>query len=85
MNENGRSVEPEFSYHENKDGTIDSICLHCYRTVCSCSGTSPDNCAPAELRHKCNPDDVARLSVKRTDQNVTDVGSSMASDHLSPG
>jgi hypothetical protein len=58
--------QPAFSYRENKDGTCDSICLECYRTVCSCSGPCPDSCAPAELKHKCNTEDVPRLKVKPT-------------------
>jgi hypothetical protein len=68
MNEDARSATPKFSYRKNHDGTIDSICLHCYRTVCSCSGTCPDNCARAELKHECNLDDVAGLSVKRAEE-----------------
>ena len=63
-NEDVSPVEPEFAYRDNQDGTIDSICLHCYLTVCSCAGACPDNCAPAEQKHKCNPDDVLHLKAK---------------------
>jgi|HubBroStandDraft_5_1064220.scaffolds.fasta_scaffold1544234_1 hypothetical protein len=67
MNENVSSGEPEFSYRKNQDGTIDSICLHCFQTVCSCSD---NNCAPAELKHKCNPVDVARMRIKHAESEM---------------
>ena len=58
------SVEPEFTHRHHDDGTIDSICLRCYLTVCSCPGASACSCASAERKHECNPDDVARFESK---------------------
>ena len=43
--------EQKFAYRQNQDGTIDSICLLCYRTVCS--ATSKDGLGDGERMHKC--------------------------------
>jgi len=56
-----QTLEPEFTYRKNKDATFDSICMQCYQIVCHCSGTRPEDCTPAELKHKCDPNDVACL------------------------
>jgi len=64
MNDDRHSPEPKFDYRKNKDDTIDSICLQCFLTVCSCAGSCEDSCAPAEREHKCHPLDVARVRIK---------------------
>ena len=47
------SNEP-FSYRRNKDGTIDSICNHCYLTV----GTALNDSELPEIEHShtCDPE-----------------------------
>src|SRR5215467_13277526 len=62
--EDGCPAKPDFSYRRNADGSLDSICMHCYLTVCSCFGESPDSCAPREQQHKCNHEEVTRLRVE---------------------
>jgi hypothetical protein len=44
-----------FFHHSNADGTFDSICLTCYRTI----DTQPGEAALAmkEGVHVCNPED----------------------------
>lgn len=45
------SAQTRFTYRKNQDGTIDSICLSCYRTVCT--ATSKDRLMDEERMHKC--------------------------------
>jgi hypothetical protein len=43
-----------FAYRENANGTVDSICLRCFRTVGTAS--SRQVLAEAELPHRCEID-----------------------------
>lgn len=42
-----------FSHRENRDGTIDSICLTCYATIAS--SHSVDDLNAHEKEHRCDP------------------------------
>ena len=53
---------PLFHHRHNPDGTVDSICLACYRTVAS----SPDEAllSAQERSHACLEDDVYSASAR---------------------
>jgi len=74
MSEDRCPARPEFSYRKNKDGTIDSICMFCFLTVCSRSTTNLDSCADAEREHRCNPDSLTRLKKESLDLSSSPQG-----------
>ncbi len=48
-----------FTHRPNNDGSVDSICLRCFRTIASDkNGRSLD---VMELQHECDPADLMRL------------------------
>lgn len=51
--------EGEFAHRHNRDGTVDAICLHCYRTVDT--GRTIEDLAESQRSHICNENDVAFL------------------------
>ena len=56
----GSSVFSRFAHRLNDDGSVDSICLHCFRTVASKNFESA--LAMVESQHKCDPRDIIRLN-----------------------
>jgi hypothetical protein len=54
------SSDPQFRYKNNLDGTFNSICVRCFRTV----GTAGDikSLYPSELTHICEPADLQSRS-----------------------
>jgi len=63
MNGDDSPSQQEFSYRTNDDGSIDSICMACYRTIAS--AISKVGLADEERKHTCNPEDVFRLNSAR--------------------
>jgi hypothetical protein len=51
-----------FPHRHNKDGTFDSICPRCYKTVAN--GQSEVNLAIAEMQHTCHPLELLQLQTK---------------------
>jgi hypothetical protein len=43
-----------FAHRPNDDGSFDSICLHCYRTIATAN--SVEGLMEAERLHKCDND-----------------------------
>ncbi len=57
-----------FNHRQNADGSVDSICLGCYRTVATVDDEKI--LVTQERQHRCDPDDLARLrgdTVHRSD------------------
>lgn len=54
----GLPRDDHFAHRANSDGTSDSICRHCFVTVCT--STWETDLADAERRHICDPVVVAR-------------------------
>ena len=52
-------TEEDFAHRQNRDGTFDSICLHCYLTVATAN--SKENLADREKRHECKDDHLSNL------------------------
>jgi len=50
-----------FVHRTNKDGTFDSFCRACLRTVAS--GCCEADLAPFEREHVCNPYEAARFKM----------------------
>lgn len=50
--------DDHFAHRANSDGTTDTICTHCYVTVCT--STREADLAEAERRHICDPIIVGR-------------------------
>ncbi|HTD54120.1 MAG TPA: hypothetical protein VK670_01970 [Silvibacterium sp.] len=48
---------PQFAKRRNSDGTMDSICLNCFRTVATC--TDQLELIEFEKDHRCTLDDTA--------------------------
>ena len=48
-----------FPHRENRDGTWDSICPRCFRTVAT--ATDPLKLEAEEIAHDCDPDEIYRL------------------------
>jgi hypothetical protein len=46
-----------YKYHHNSDGSFDSICPRCFRTIAS--GNSIEAIATVEAQHQCSEEDVA--------------------------
>lgn len=46
-----KSGFPQFQHRHNSDGSIDSICLSCFRTAAT--GSNPRELASAEAAHVC--------------------------------
>lgn len=44
---------PAFVHRQNKDGTIDSICRRCFRTVAT--ALTEEELRPGEEAHRCIP------------------------------
>jgi hypothetical protein len=53
MNSDGKK---EFAHRLNADGTFDSICLDCYRTVSSAN--REEDLLKGEKKHSCPADDL---------------------------
>jgi len=51
--------DARFAHRQNKDGTIDSICLHCFLTIAS--SKSIRTLAMTESRHRC---DISLIALK---------------------
>lgn len=51
--------DDHFAHRPNRDGTTDSICRHCFATVCT--STWETDLAQAERGHVCDPNVVSRL------------------------
>jgi hypothetical protein len=51
-----------FHHRQNRDGSFDSICSRCYRTVSS--GQVQSNLVPAENLHTCNPADLPHACIQ---------------------
>jgi hypothetical protein len=49
----GAADGKRFAHRRNKDGSVDSICLACYRTVATAG--SEEELLAAERKHKCEP------------------------------
>ena len=54
-------MDRPFSHRFNRDGTIDSICHCCFRTIGTV--TLEADLEALETRHVCNPADVLRLNL----------------------
>lgn len=52
------SRDDHFAHRANRDGTTDSICRHCFVTVCT--STWETDLAEAERGHICDPVAVSR-------------------------
>lgn len=50
--------DDHFAHRANNDGTTDSVCRHCFVTVCT--STWETDLAEAERRHTCDLGVVAR-------------------------
>jgi hypothetical protein len=51
-----------FHHRHNPDGSFDSICPRCYRTVSS--GLAEANLARDESRHTCSPADLDHAGIQ---------------------
>ena len=49
-------TESEFTHRHNDDGTVDAICLQCYRTVGTAKTT--EDLAESQRSHECAEDDL---------------------------
>jgi hypothetical protein len=49
----------DYAHRRNADGTSDSICLHCFRTVASCNRST--DLPEMESQHRCRAEDVECL------------------------
>ena len=56
-----------FLHRANRDGTTDSICKHCFATICT--STWETELAQAERGHVCDPKVVARWKKMREGNN----------------
>jgi hypothetical protein len=60
-----------FNHRPNNDGSVDSICLRCFRTIAS--NNHEWSLAMVESQHECDPKDVMRfegLEIGERDQVV---------------
>ena len=48
-----------FSHRPNNDGSVDSICLRCFRTIAS--DKNERSIAMVEFQHECDPSDILRF------------------------
>ena len=48
-----------FNHRPKPDGTVDSICLQCFRTVATVN--DEEQLATVERQHRCDPNDLAGL------------------------
>ncbi len=48
-----------FSHRPNNDGSVDSICLRCFRTIAS--NNKGRSIAMMESQHECDPVDLMRF------------------------
>jgi hypothetical protein len=60
-----------FNHRRNADGSVDSICLECFRTVATVNEEA--TLATLERQHRCDPQDLAWLGGV-TDRSHMDVG-----------
>ena len=51
---------PDFTHRHNPNGTTNSICLKCFRTIAS-SSNEEDDLDAAEAAHKCGGFDLGYL------------------------
>ena len=72
-------TEEDFAYRQNGDGSFDSICLHCYRTVMTANNI--DDLAEHNRRHQCRNIDLSKSNrlnrlkiVTRTSSQTSDGG-----------
>jgi hypothetical protein len=59
-----------FAHRANNDGSIDSICLHCFRTIAS--NSHERSLATVESQYECDPVDIMRLEHLKID-NITQI------------
>jgi hypothetical protein len=56
-----------FAHRPNNDGSVDSICLRCFRTIASDkNGRSLDM---MQLQHECDPADLMRFEHLESNEN----------------
>lgn len=51
---------PDFVHRTNTDGTLDSICSHCFTTVATKQWES--DLETAEGKHVCDPEELERIT-----------------------
>jgi hypothetical protein len=56
-------MKGEFHHRENADGTIDSICLHCYLTAASAENMA--DLHAREAAHQCPDREIIKENVQR--------------------
>ena len=56
----------DYAHRKNEDGTFDSICLYCFRTIASAKDES--DLGVREKRHSCDAKIVCRKIAKRDHQ-----------------
>jgi hypothetical protein len=54
-----KKKKTDYARRRNADGTSDSICLRCFRTVASCNRST--GLLEMESQHRCRPEDVECL------------------------
>ena len=59
-----------FAHRPNNDGSVDSICLRCFRTIAS--NNHEMNLATVESQHECDPVDIIRFEDLKIDNVRTD-------------
>ena len=52
-----------FAHRRNQDGSFDSICPRCFRTIAN--SQAEDNLAQTESRHTCDPVDLINPEIKK--------------------
>lgn len=53
----------DYAHRKNQDGTFDSICLYCFRTIASAENES--DLDASEKRHSCDAKIVCRKIAKQ--------------------